>query len=388
MMISNFFSLYSATVKPWTILVYMAAAFNDLSDQALSVMQDMMRVGSNDNVNILVYLTIQKAGQAKTTKRLYIEKEKIQQIGPDIVRDSGDISALTDALQWACLDYPSDYMGVVLWGHGSGPLNRNQSMIKGMCYDYDSGHYLTDRDCLQAFSWVKDTVRDGKPFDIIACDACFLSSLEMAYTFSSCAHYFVGSEDAILKIGFQYSTLLSILTRQSCDPLSFARAMVDLYGRGYTGRSEYTLSVTDLNALELLVENVNAVAHILTSLLQGKNSVSAKVAIKKCISVGACLSFEEKHIYIDIAHFYKNLLKYFTNLKVSKRIQPLFKKLLMNGIDLLSKVVKETMASKNYKHTGGLSIYFGRHSIDSSYYGLYWTQKNPNWLKFLEAYLN
>jgi len=35
-----------------------------------------------------------------------------------------------------------------------------------------------------------------------------------------------------------------------------------------------------------------------------------------------------------------------------------------------------------------LTIYFSRHFIDPSYYGLYWTQHNPNWLNFLEAFLD
>jgi hypothetical protein len=44
--------------------------------------------------------------------------------------------------------------------------------------------------------------------------------------------------------------------------------------------------------------------------------------------------------------------------------------------------------SKNYKQQlGGLSIYFGKNSINPSYYGLYWTENNPNWLSFLEAYV-
>ena len=54
----------------------------------------------------------------------------------------------------------------------------------------------------------------------------------------------------------------------------------------------------------------------------------------------------------------------------------------MDGINLFSKVIKANITSKNYRQAGGLSIYFARHSIDPSYYGLYWTEQSPNWLNF------
>jgi hypothetical protein len=50
-------------------------------------------------------------------------------------------------------------------------------------------------------------------------------------------------------------------------------------------------------------------------------------------------------------------------------------------------VIKANVMSSNYSQAGGLSIYFSRYYIDPSYYGLYWTQNNPNWLSFLEAFI-
>src|SRR5436190_641483 len=220
-----FFSVQAIAHKPWTFLVYMAAA-NDLNTYALYDLQEMMKVGSNSQVNILVYLTIQQDGQQKQTKKLYIEKGEMQQVGPIIVRDSGDVATLAEAIQWACLDYPSDHIVVDLWNHGDGPLNRSKLSSKGVCYDYDTGHYLTDRDCLNAFSWLKNIIRGGKTFDIITCDACLLGSLEMAYTFSSCADYFVASQETIPADGYQYTYLLSSIATQLLDSLAVAKLMV------------------------------------------------------------------------------------------------------------------------------------------------------------------
>lgn len=381
-----FVSMHAAVIKPWTFLVYMAAA-NDLNNYALYDLQEMTKVGSSPYVNIIVYLTIQEEGQPKQTKKLYIEKGHIEQIGPVMMRDSGDISSLAEALQWACLDYPSDHIVVDLWNHGDGILNRSKSPSKGLCHDVDTGHYLTDRDCFHAFAWVKDMIRGGKKFDVIVCDACLCASLEMAYTFSSCADYFVASEETIPKNGFQYMYLLNLLAIQSLDALSLAKLIVNVYDKECSGMSNYTLSATDLNAVVSLVTNVNGVAQILSSQLRGKNGAASKSVIKKCMNSNACSSFD-KGIYIDICHFYKNLLKAVTNLKLPKSVSQQFKQLLVTGIELFSKIIKANVMSKNYKQQlGGLSIYFNKHSIDPSYYGLYWTEHNPNWLSFLEAYV-
>ncbi len=376
----------AAEKKPWTFLVYMAVA-NDLHSYAFSDLEEMMNIGSNDMVNIIAYLTVQENGQPKVTKKMYINKDSMVQIGNDMIRDSGDVAALEEALQWACLDYPSDHIVVVLSSHGSGPLNRSKKLSsRGVCYDFDSGHYLTDRDCLEAFSWARDTLRRGKKIDIIAFEASFLASLEMAYTLSSCADYMVASEEAVSGDGYRYAALLADLETNNLDPLFFAQLMVRTYNNDRTKTTNYTLSVADLNSVDRLVDNCNAVAQILKNQLLGKNNEMVKATIKKCINVKFCPSFDQG-IYIDLCQFYKNLLKNISGLKLPESLANQFKAVVSNGIKLFGTVVKANVASVNNQNIGGLSIYFSRHSIDPSYYGVYWTEKNPNWLDFLEAYL-
>jgi hypothetical protein len=255
-----------------------------------------------------------------------------------------------------------------------------------VCYDFDTGHYLTDRDCLDAFAWARDRVNGGKKFDIIGCDACLLASLEMAYTFSSCADYFVASEETIPGNGFQYAFLLNSFAKQSLDALSFAKLIVSSYGQEYAGTLNYTLSVTDLNMINVLVDNVNAVAQVLASQFKGKNYAVSKAVIKKCINRKLCPCFDDG-VYIDLCQFYRNLLQNVDSLKLSKAVTQQFKKIIAAGIALFPKIIKAQVASKNYQQVGGLSMYFSRYSIDPSYYGLYWTAKNSNWLSFLEAFI-
>lgn len=373
--------------KPWTFLVYMAAA-NDLNSFASLDLQEMMKVGSNANINVIVYLTLHEDNKQRVTKKLYITQGAMTQIGDCMIRDSGDVATLEEALQWACMDYPSDHIAVVLWNHGSGSLNRSKLSLpsKGVCYDFDTGNYLTDRDCLHAFSWACDTLRDGKSFDIIAFDACFLASLEMAYTLSKCANYMVASEEIIASDGYQYAYLLDPFVTKNLNPLAFAQHMVRVYKQEYMTSRSYTLSATDLEIISDLVNNCNAVAQVLTTQLKGKNKLTVKSTIKKCINTSNCLSFDQG-AYVDLCQLYSNLLKNISGLKLSTSLVVQFKQVLNNGISLFSKVIKANVASSNRAQAKGLSMYFARYHIDPSYYGLYWTEKNPNWLNFLEAYL-
>lgn len=385
---------HAVAQKPWTFLVYMAAA-NDLHSDALVDLKKMMRVGSNANVNIIVYLTVQEDDQYKVTKKLYIEKGSMTLIGDSMTRDSGDITALQEALQWACLDYPSDRIAVTLWSQGSGALNRSRMKknARGICYDYHSENYLTDRDCIQAFSWARDTLRWGNKFDIIAFDTDFSASVEMAYALSSCTDYMVGIENSI-EDGYEYAYILHYLAAQSIDSLSCAKLMVHTYNRTetqdeYTAheKSDYIVSVTDVTLVQPFVDNCNAIARILTSHLKGKKRVPTKTILKKCCNMNNCCCFDEDGIYIDVLQFYKNLLKHADGLKLSISMISRFKELLREGIQLFTNMIKANVASLNYDKAGGLSIYFSRYSIDPSYYGLYWTKQNPYWLDFLEAFL-
>ena len=83
-----------------------------------------MSMGSNERINVLVYLSTHYAGHNKETKKLYVNKGSVTQYGPATARDSGSVETFKSALSWACTEFPSDHIAVVCWDHGSGPLNR------------------------------------------------------------------------------------------------------------------------------------------------------------------------------------------------------------------------------------------------------------------------
>jgi hypothetical protein len=161
--------------------------------------------------------------------------------------------------------------------------------------------------------------------------------------------------------------------------------MVNTYKQEYAGTTDFTLSATDLHVLQPLVDNANAIAQVLKTQLFGRNKITVKSTIKKCMSTN-CPAFDQG-IYVDLCAFYNNLLKNVSGLKLSSTAATSFKKLVSHGISLLKNAIKANVTSTNYSQAGGLSIYLPRYYIDPSYYGLYWTEKNSNWLSFLEAFV-
>src|SRR3989339_211958 len=108
--------------RKYTLLVFMAAD-NNLARFALHILEQMLTVGSNENINILVQ--INTPGKQKITERYFIEKGKKSLItttgqAPTKKLNSGDPQTLIDAVTWAMKYYPADNLILNLWSHGSG----------------------------------------------------------------------------------------------------------------------------------------------------------------------------------------------------------------------------------------------------------------------------
>lgn len=380
---ATFSTLYTVPVKPWTFLVYMAAA-NDLNDFVDQDMAEMMKIGSNNNVNIVVYQTLQRNYMPKETKFFYVNKGSVTEVVQIAPQDSGDVHTLMQALQLTITLFPSDHIVVVLWDHGSGPLNRSfASAIKGICYDYETNNYLTDRDCHDAFSWAQTNLRNGKKFDIIACDACLMAGLEMAYTFAGCADYFVASQETIPGDGYQYSRVLDDFLVGTPTPRNFAINMISAYQDTYARIEDVTLSAIDLSLINTCVRNANAMAQLLTNALKSKQKVTVKKYINKAVQ--SSLRFDDG-IYVDLGNVCSYLSQYVSKMGLSTADAQSLTAAIQAVNTALTKCVIAKSASLSYKAATGLSIYFAGSYIDSSYYNLYWTQNNPVWLSLFQQY--
>ena len=378
-----------AVKKPWTFLVYLAAA-NTLSPFAPVDLAEMIKVGSNENVNVIVYLTVFDSKGVKSTKRLYIEKGAMKQISATTVEDSGDVHTLMRALKWAFTDYPADHYCVDLWNHGGGILNYKAGtpLSRGVCYDDQTGNYLTDRNCLDAFYWAKNTLNGGNNIDIVATDACLMGMLEFAYTLIPCADFTVGSETTIPGNGYEYDNILNAFVNNIPSPRDLAETLVQTYQQEYVGTSDYTLSAVDESLVMPLVTNVNQVATQLLDALKGPQSLTVRKYLKAASTLVPI--FGEGLPYIDLLSFYKKLGSDVSRMGLPTQQASALKQLLQDGQALIAQCVIAKVASASYNNSlGGLSLYFPQQDqgIDPSYPDLYWTEHNPAMYNLLQEYI-
>ena len=100
-------------------MVYMAED-NNLDGAALRDIEEMTRVGSTKDVNVLVQLD---RLEDKKTRRFLITKgggydrDCVETFGET---NTGDPQVLDDFLTWSVERYPAERYFLILWNHGSG----------------------------------------------------------------------------------------------------------------------------------------------------------------------------------------------------------------------------------------------------------------------------
>lgn len=376
-----------APKKPWTVLVYIAAD-NTLSDFAPLDLAEMQKVGSNANVNILAYYSSNVLGQGKKSSKLYIKNGSITTLSTTLNVDSGLEQTFQDALSWACNDYPSDRIMVVLWDHGSGTLNPGRAPAgwKGICWDDSTGSFLTDRDCCDAFKYVSNKYLKGRKIDVVACDACLMASIEVAHTFRTYVDYFVASEETIPGAGFQYAFALAPFKTGAPAPVDLAKSLVKAYNDCYkTSGQGYTLSALDLKQLDPLVTNLNKLSQFFITQLKSSNKKTVKNALVGTISPTNAFHFGDLD-YIDLYQWLQNVLAAVSNMKLSTADTKTLKDLINTTLPLVTKPVLARCNSADYSKSYGMTIYLPATAIDSSYNNLLWTGATQ-WTNFLKAFI-
>jgi hypothetical protein len=379
--------------KPWTLLVYMAAD-NSLADFASGDLNEMMKIGSNNTVNILVNLFSVDQDKGKNIQQLFVRKGAIDIISEEQGGDSGSQDCLYNALKWAHTNYPSDHFMIVFWDHGSGSLNRliggSQQLEywwkkRAVCYDDTTGNFLTDAKLQWALGKIKTELRNGKKFDAIGFDACLMADVEVAYTLADYADYMAASQETIPGTGFGYDFMIDILSCPGTTASQLVNHMVNGYNKEYAGNEDaYTFSALNLGLINPAVIHINAVADQLIQLLKSPLGSKVKKAIKLSADPKYCPHFTEP-LYLDVIQFFYNLIANSSSIGLT----PVQKKTLIESLQSAVNALQGVILSHvNGPHFGtgahGLSIYYNAVKIESAYTELYWAKKT-NWVTFLNT---
>jgi hypothetical protein len=402
---------HSQEEKEWTILIYIAGV-NDLFKYALRNIRQMMQIGSSSKLNIIIHFDFHIKGMPKMTKRFYVEKDKIKQVGDMSALDSGDAKNLINSVQWTHSNYPSKYFGLVLWNHGTGScdphfmrklanpkdffyynhktkkiaLDRSKEFLeyiknddmgndaaKGICFDDTTRNYLDNKKLAYALEKISDILK--KKINIILLDACLMGGVEIADLCSQYAEYLVFSEEVVLGPGYNYAFTLKPLHKENCLPYDFAVQAVKWYAQTYSPIThDFTQSAINLSLMNEFRAEFKNFVEIIMHYLSIDTRDHLKKAIKLAASREMVTHFSEPS-YIDLRHFLDNLMYYiFQNPKkinFSKKELDFIKNLKsvieQKLIPLLNKIVVANATGDNVSKAHGLYIYFPKYQIEEGY---------------------
>jgi hypothetical protein len=417
-------------VKDWTVIVYVAAD-NDLRNFAIRNIKQMTQIGSNEHLNILVHIDIRISGNQKITRRYFIERNKITHVNahdPSSQQmDSGDPRTLISCCEWAIQNYPAHHYMLVFWNHGTGPVDPGSSRIinpselftfnpqtckleldrsigfldlinhaamqrpRGICWDDTTGHYLTNQKLDAALAEITTRILKNRKFDIIAFDACLMATIEIADIVKKYSHIMVASQEVELGTGWYYDEALQQFLYTSPSAQALAQHIVSAYAKVYGPiTNDYTQSAINLEAITELEENIDLVAQLLIQCLAEQQHRSVTSAIKASRNRFLCTHFEEPS-YIDLHHFYSNLLENMRSFALpdnarNRELKNKLQQALERGKKIIINSVAANNVGKNLAQAKGISIYFPERYIHISY-PLTAFANTYMWSNFLSHYL-
>lgn len=276
--------------KFWTLFVYIAGD-NSLSGEVDLNLNQMEQLGSTDDVNIVAFVDRPQGNSRLYLVRKDSDTSKVTSPYIDLGKneDSGDYKVFQRITSQVLQDYPASHYYLDLWNHGSG-IDKAKSgyQSKGICYDDTSGNYMEITQTRIAFETI------NKKFDIIACDACLMQMIEVAYEWREWVDFLVGSEESIPSEGFPYNTTFATcVSNPDITALQFSKDIVTAYQEKYQGTD------TTLSAI-----NMSKINNFITPVLNDfADAIQASKQLSKIKShYLACTRFSD-HSLLDIYDF-------------------------------------------------------------------------------------
>ncbi len=403
----------------WAWLVYMAA------DNTLRIGTDAdlaeMQKASSDRVSVAVQVDL--PGVDTERKVLNGGGFVVKNTLPNV--DSGSAKALSDFLIWGKNEVPATHYVVDLWSHGNGWQDFTFDQISGpsvgrsvaitlvdraptvlfkgpiqkiiepaasvdagglintvesIAPDFTSLDFLTDKEVAQAFASANGS---GPVVDVIACDACYMAMIEVAYEIRNSGSFLVASEDEETPDGWPYGKVLERFDN-GVEPVDAAKAIVDAFEAEMGHNPFATLSVIALGGIQNLAGALDALGSALLPVLSEHHSAVT-------VARGHTTEFSTDG-YIDLIHFVIRLKNALTNalpasdanladiLSASDRV-----------LDAAAAAVIRTNrapdSNPNSRYSPhGIAVYVPTRPLNPDYDSLSFVADAPNWANFVKTY--
>jgi hypothetical protein len=211
------FKVTSGTTR-WTILVY-GHADSSITPNFLSDLEEMQKVGSNDQFNIIVQTDLD--GSKTLALDIYEVKEpfRTQTVRSRILRsdqtilevmpemDMDDPNVLRDFIDWGLRSYPADKYGLVLWDHGGQYLGYGGDHQNGT-RDWSPGMKTADIRDVTLETMNKHQI--GK-FDFATFDTCLMGGAEQLVDMHEICDLFIACPEIDFAAGWDYAATLNAL---------------------------------------------------------------------------------------------------------------------------------------------------------------------------------
>jgi hypothetical protein len=379
------------------VVIYMAAR-NDLSIFAERHIRQLQNLGSTDQVKIFVHLDTLKTApgfhtdstiDGELSRNFFIDKNRLLQIGPEHMQDSGKKETLIETVKTAYSYFPAEEVVLILWNHGHGPieaviqnsepydmwrihssketvdlddsigyLDRLTSgefslhQPKGICSDDVTGSYLTISDLTEALRIISQEVIKKK-IGILACDACTMAGADVFCGLSPYVKYFVASQEVEMGLGYKYDLLMKpLLSGIIRTPSIFACHFVNAYKEFYSQKMDYyTHCAIDLAESSALERNIDELSLWLILGLEHQHKKTIKDAIRLSRHKNHCIRFNEP-TFLDLGNLYRNLLKNLhlctlTTPEATEHFRKSVSSVLTEGINLIKKRFLQMPLGKN-----------------------------------------
>jgi hypothetical protein len=260
----------------WTFMVFLNAA-NDLQEFAALNVNQMEKVGSTADVNIIVqWKQANCAGCGAPdwvgTRRYFVTKDNntsaissqlLQDMGTGV--DMGKAQTLKDFITWGQQRYPADRYAVVIWNHGAGwrPTRaagrNNPPPFRSVSIDDDT------RSEIQIWE-LPNALNVTPKIDMVIFDASLMQMLETAYEMRNSTGIIVGSEESPPGAGYVYDGFLAdLVANPAMSPSAFGTQIVTRTLQAYGSNGNNTQSVIDTTKLENVAAKLDDFANSLLS---------------------------------------------------------------------------------------------------------------------------
>jgi len=362
----------------WTVLVYMDAD-NDLEQFSILNMNQMEKLGTNDNIALVVQWDRRSGfdisnGDWTGTRRYLVTHDSIDDnsIRSIMLQDMGEVDManpqnLKSFIQWGAQQYPAQHYLVVIWNHGAGWRKQTQEPGRGVLYDDTNGTFMT-------MNQLALGLNAGIPLDLVAFDASLMGMVEVAYEIKDRASYVAFSEESPPGPGYPYDKILAhLFANPKMSPAELGSYFVQEHIAAYPN-SNVTQSTIDLKQMNALAQSIDSFASALRNRLSDSNF---KGQIRNLRQQTQSYGYE---YYRDLYHFADLVDSNVSDGTVRAAARQV-------KTSLLTAILSEAHTGPDVTNSHGLSIYLPvSGDYISTYTNLRFTIEHPAWKEFLLNY--